>query len=167
MKITLIAAIGQKNEIGINGDLIWRMPGDLARAKEISMGHPVIMGRKTYESIPANIRPLPGRTNIVLTSKEVQSDHPDLIYVSSVQKAIRAAKESEGSDKCYVFGGAQVYRDFLPYATALELTMIDAQCIDADTFFPRWDKNDFQEVSRESIVLYDPQHHFVLYEKKR
>lgn len=166
MKITLIAAIGQKNEIGINGDLIWRVPGDLARVKKMTMGHPVIMGRKTYESIPQGFRPLPGRTNIVLTSKRLQSDRDDLVYLSSVQEAIRAANESVGSDECYIFGGAQVYRDFLPYATALELTLIDDSCKDADAYFPRWEKKDFQEVSRESIVLYDPQHHFVRYEKK-
>lgn len=166
MNIILIAAIGQRNEIGRDSDLVWRMPGDLSRVKDLTMGHPIIMGRKTYESFPQKFRPLAGRTNIVLTSKDLHSDHDNLIYVSSVQEALREASASQGSDQCYIFGGAQVYRAFLPYATTLELTVIEAREKGADTYFPQWERGYFQETSRESFLDHDPVYHFVRYEKK-
>ncbi len=171
MEIILIAAIGQRNELGIDGDLIWHMPGDLLRVKELTMGHPVIMGRKTYESFPQKHRPLVGRTNIVLTRKntcieKTQCEQNNLIWVDSVQQALKEAAQSDGSQKCYIFGGAEIYRAFLPYVTTLELTMIEARKPGADTYLPQWEKKDFEETFRESYMDHDPQYHFVRYEKK-
>lgn len=169
MKVTLIAAVGQRNELGKNGDLIWRVPGDLARAKDITMGHPVIMGRKTYESFPEKYRPLGGRTNIVLSRSPIDDEnkYDNVYHAESVSEALAIAKQSEGSDLCCVFGGAEIYKLFLPYADILDLTMIDARDARADTHFPRWDKSDFQEVMRESITDHDPSYHFVKFEKKK
>lgn len=141
MKISIIVAVaGKKRVIGKKGSLPWYIPEELKRFKEITMGHPIIMGRKTHESIG---KVLPGRTNIVITT------HPDYqalgcIIVHSLDEALRQA---QGDDEAFVIGGGQIYAEALPLADKLYLTYIDKE-IEGDVFFP--DYADFKKVVNES-----------------
>jgi len=147
--IALIAAVAENGVIGVDGEMPWHLPADLKHFKETTMGHPVIMGRRTYESIAADIDgPLPIRTNIVLSrgSPEV----PDSVVVAdSVDAAVEAARQAAGdTETVYVIGGATVYKQFLPQADRLVLTEIESTYA-GDTSFPDWERNDWQEVSRD------------------
>ncbi|MDP3733066.1 MAG: dihydrofolate reductase [Candidatus Daviesbacteria bacterium] len=139
--ISIIVAIaGKKRVIGKKRALPWHIPQELKRFKEITMGHPIIMGRITHESIG---KALPGRTNIVITS------HPDYsaegcIVVYSLEEALRQA---QGDDECFVIGGGEIYKQALPLADKLYLTYIDKE-IKGDVFFP--DYSDFKRVVYES-----------------
>lgn len=141
MKISIIVAVaGKKRVIGKKGSLPWYIPEELKRFKEITMGHPIIMGRKTHESIG---RVLLGRTNIVITT------HPDYqvpgcIIVHSLEEALRQA---QGDDECFVIGGGEIYKQALILADKLYLTYIDKE-IEGDVFFP--DYSDFNKVAYES-----------------
>ncbi|MEZ4200544.1 MAG: dihydrofolate reductase [Candidatus Paceibacterota bacterium] len=129
-RVSIIAAIGKQRELGKQGDLIWRVSSDLKRVKALTTGHPIIMGRKTYDSIG---RPLPNRTNIVVSRnvKEIEG----CIVVSSVPEALTYARSVE-KDEIFIFGGAQIYEAAMPHTDRLYLTLIDATDTDADTFFP-------------------------------
>ncbi len=129
--ISAIAVIGKNRELGNEQRLIWKVPGDLPRFKNITMGHPIIMGRKTYESIG---RVLPGRANIIV------SRHKDLqisggIVVDSIEAAIAAAIEQDGAEEIFVIGGGEIYRQALPLIKRLYLTIVD-ESEEADTYFP-------------------------------
>lgn len=129
-RVSIIAAIGKKRELGKQNELIWRIPDDLKRVKTLTMGHPLIMGRKTYESIG---RPLPGRTNIVVsrTSGPIEG----CVVVGSLKAALRHAIEID-LEEVFIFGGAQIYAEALPHTDRLYLTVIDATDPEADAFFP-------------------------------
>ena len=159
MEIILVAAIGENGELGRNNELLWHLPGDLPRFKEITMGAPIIMGRKTFDSIG---RALPGRTNIVLTANgEWQAE--GVVAVSSLEAALDLAK-SEQTDKISIIGGGQIYKLFLPYATKLELTEVfDAPV--ADTFFPNFSSAEFVEQARIKNTEFDPPFDYVTYER--
>lgn len=129
MEVNVIVAVGRGGEIGRGGDLIWRISADLRRFKTLTMGHPVIMGRKTWESLPK--RPLPGRRNIVVT-RNPEFEAPGAEVVSSPEEALRITAQ----DDVFIMGGAQLYNAFLPLATRFFLTEIDADCQDADAFIP-------------------------------
>ena len=139
MDINLIVAIGKNGAIGRKGDLIWHISDDLKRFKQLTMGHPVIMGRKTWESLPK--RPLPGRKNIVLTTNPALQAE-GAVVVNSIESAIAAAYGKSP----FIMGGAQIYNAFLPYVTHAFVTQIDAECPDADAFLnidftsPQWEK---------------------------
>lgn len=128
--ISLIAALDRQGGIGINGRIPWHLPADLARFKQLTMGRPIIMGRKTHESIG---RPLPGRRNIVITA---QRDYlaPGCDLAHSLDEALRLA----GDGEVFVIGGAAVYQEALPRAHRLYLTRVDGT-FTADTFFPEYD----------------------------
>ena len=152
MEVVLVAAIGENGEMGANNDLLWHLPGDLPRFKKMTTGYPIIMGRKTFDSIG---KALPGRLNIVL-SANIDWQRDDVVTVDSINKAIDKAKENK-TKKVFVIGGGQIYKLFLPYATKLELTEVyDAPV--ADTYFPNFSGQDFKEVSR--IKIRDSQPHF-------
>lgn len=159
MEIVLIAAVGENGEMGRDNDLLWHLPGDLPRFKEITMGSPIIMGRKTFDSIG---RALPGRLNIVLTANaEWQAD--GVTVASSIEQALELAN-AEHSDKAFVIGGGQIYKLFLAYATTLEMTEVfDAPV--ADTFFPNFSGLQFKETHRQSITDNDPKFDYVTYRK--
>ena len=159
MEIVLVAAIGENGEMGRNNELLWHLPGDLPRFKEITMGSPIIMGRKTFDSIG---RALPGRLNIVLTgNKGWQTD--GVVVASSLDHAIELA-EQESSDKAFVIGGGQIYKLFLSYAASLELTEVfDAPV--ADTFFPNFASSEFKEVARTHNLDNDPPFDYVTYHR--
>ncbi|GAA6136474.1 dihydrofolate reductase [Arenicella sp. 4NH20-0111] len=159
MEIILVAAIGENGEMGHNNELLWHLPGDLPRFKELTMGSPIIMGRKTFDSIG---RALPGRLNIVLT--ENPDWQADGVTVSKdLNIALEVAKEQD-TGKAFVIGGGQIYKLFLAYATSLEITEVFDAPI-ADTFFPNFSKLDFKEISRIKNTDNNPMFDYVTYEK--
>lgn len=133
MEVNMIVAAGRNGEIGRGGDLIWHISSDLRRFKALTMGHPVIMGRKTWESLPK--RPLPGRANIVV-SRNSSFEAPGAIVVSSPEEALKAASNAAGGEEAFIMGGAQLYDALFPLATRIYLTEIDAECNDADAHIP-------------------------------
>ena len=155
MSLTLIAALDLENGIGKNNQLLWHLPDDFARFKQLTMGHCVIMGRKTLESLP---KLLPKRTHIVLSrDKNYQREH--CIMVSSIQEAIAVAHEQD--EHPFVIGGGEVYKLALPYATTLELTRVQAH-FQADTFFPEIDLQVWQLV-RQDFHPKDERHPYDFY----
>lgn len=137
MTISMIAAIGKNRELGKNNDLIWHFKEDMAFFKKMTSGTTVIMGRKTFESLP---RALPNRRNIVISSsKDFQA--PGAETVATPQQALELAAK----DKIFIIGGAQIYTHFLPLADALYLTEIEDTCPQADTFFPAFDTALYQK----------------------
>ena len=159
MAISMIAAVGKNLELGKNNDLIWHFKEDMKFFKETTMGHPVIMGRKTFESLP---KALPGRKNIVIsTNPEYKADGAEV--VTSVEESIKLA-ETEDTD-AFVIGGGRIYTEFLPYADNLYLTEINAECPDADTYFPDFNKSDY---IKEIVNFYDvdgTEFYHVIYKK--
>jgi dihydrofolate reductase len=140
MRISLIAAVSSNGVIGRGGKLPWHLSADLRRFKQLTMGHPIIMGRKTYESIG---RPLPGRTTIVVSR---QPDfHPTGVYVA--RSLPNALQQASSSDEAFVVGGAQIYAAALPTADRLYLTEVEAD-VDGDTFFPALDQTAWQLVEQ-------------------
>lgn len=131
MQISLVAAMAANRVIGKNGQMPWHLPQELQHFKAITMGKPMVMGRRTFESIG---RPLPGRHNIVIT-RNPAAINADVTVVTSVEEAIAAAGDAE---ELMVIGGGEVYRQFLPVATSLYLTEIDLD-IEGDTWFPEYD----------------------------
>jgi len=141
-KVSAIAALGKDNAIGKDNRLLWRIPHDLARFNRLTVPHPIIMGRKTYESIG---KPLPGRTNIVVTrNKNFSAD--GCIVVHSVDKAIERAEEVD-AEEIFIIGGGEIYKQALPRTDKLYLTLIDG-VKDGDAFFPEY-KDFTKETFRE------------------
>lgn len=145
MVISLIAAFDSSRAIGKQNALPWYLPADLKRFKMLTIGHPIIMGRKTYESIG---KPLSGRANIVLT-REARYEAAGCKVVHSVEQALEAAKKAPNdSDEIFVIGGAAIFKEFLPRADKMYLTLIDHD-FGGDVFFPEFDRTEWREISRE------------------
>ena len=140
--IHAIVAIDENGAIGRQGDLLCHLPADMKHFKEVTMGHSIVMGRKTFESFPR--RPLPGRQNIVIT-RNAGWQYPGVTVVHRLEDAIAAAE----TDTIFIIGGAQVYEQSLPLVDVLHLTRIHARWASADAFFPAIVMDDWQEVSRE------------------
>lgn len=140
MIISLIAALATDRVIGMENAMPWHLPGDLAWFKRNTLNKPVIMGRKTFESIG---RPLPGRLNIVISSKP--GEHEGVTWVTSVDAALAAAGEV---DEVMVMGGGRVYEQLLPKANRLYLTHIDAE-VEGDTHFPDYEPDDWESTFSE------------------
>ena len=148
-RINIIAAIGQNRELGKGNDLIWRISSDLKRVRELTTGHPIIMGRKTYDSIG---RPLPNRTNIVITRAQLCIE--GCLVFGSLEKGIEAAQTIDQND-IFIFGGASIYNETLPLTNRLYLTLVHATDPDADTFFP--DYSAFTKIiSKEEHLDHNP-----------
>lgn len=162
-RISLIAAISTGSRaLGKGGELLWNLPDDLRHFKKITSGHPVIMGRKTWESIPEKFRPLPGRTNIVITrGKDYGAMGAEV--VSSFEQAQEAASGAPGSEEIFVIGGGEIYSLALPFASRLYLTLVDDNSL-ADSFFPEYENN-FKIVSKE-VGEGVPPHSFCIFERK-
>jgi dihydrofolate reductase len=147
MTVTLVAAVARNGVIGNDGQLPWHLPGEQALFKATTMGHVLVMGRRTYESIG---RPLPGRITVVVTTdpdwKPAQGLSDELRAAPSVEEALQQAAEID--DQVYVVGGAQVYAACLPHVDELLISEVDAEP-DGDTVFPAVDWNKWVEVSRE------------------
>ena len=140
--IHAIVAIDENGAIGRQGDLLCHMPADMKHFKEVTMGHSIVMGRKTFESFPR--RPLPGRQNIVIT-RNADWQYPGVTVAHSLEEAIAAAD----TDTVFIIGGAQVYAEALPLVGVLHLTLIHARWASADAFFPPLNMEEWEEVSRE------------------
>jgi dihydrofolate reductase len=154
-------AMGRNRVIGANGDIPWRLPADWAYLKATTMGHPILMGRKTYESIG---KPLPGRINIILT-KNVTYAPEGCVIVHSFEEAVKRY----GNGELFVLGGAEIYKLALLHADRLYVTLIDQEFA-GDTFFPEIDLSQWKIVSRrpgtrDEKNLYD--YEFVVYERKK
>ncbi|MDL2256808.1 dihydrofolate reductase [Bacteroidales bacterium OttesenSCG-928-I14] len=151
--ISLIVAIGQNNEMGRNGDLLTHLPSDLKHFKQITSGHSVIMGRKTFDSLPKG--PLPNRRNLVISrQKDLLIDGAE-VYTSLDEALLKVMNEEE----VFIIGGGQIYSQMLPDADRLYLTRIHASFPDADTFFPEIRLNEWRETNRESFPS-DEKHPF-------
>jgi dihydrofolate reductase len=142
MLISLIAAMDQEGGIGRGGQVPWHLRADLQRFKRLTLGHPVIMGRKTFASIG---RALPGRTNIVIT-RQRSFQAADCQVASSFDRALELAVQT-GADEAIVIGGGEIYAQALPKASRLYLTVVDTRA-DCDVFFPLFDLAEWLEIER-------------------
>jgi len=150
MTLTIIVATDRDRGIGIDNRLPWRLPEDLAHFKQVTTGHPIIMGRKTFESIG---RPLPGRRNIVITRNPAWR-HDGVECVSSIQEAVALVQQPiavQGNleTNAFVIGGAEIYLQALPFCEQLLITEID-KVFDCDTFFPAFDEHAWSEKARQA-----------------
>lgn len=159
MKLTMIAAIGKNNELGKDNQLLWHLPQDMKFFREQTKGHTIVMGRKTFESLPGM---LPGRHHIVISRS-----HPDLPeeveIFESPDDFIEAYQNTE--EEIFVIGGAMIYQEFLPCAYRLLLTEID-QDYDADAFFPKFDQEDYTKTILTDIIEEGVHYHHIEYKRK-
>ena len=150
-EIVLIAALAKNRVIGIDNKLPWRLPDDLQHFKKLTLGHSIVMGRKTWESLPGV---LPDRRHIVITrDKNYTSENAEIVH--SIEEAISLVPEQQ---PVFVVGGANLYQQLIHTADRMELTLVDAEP-EGDAFFPEWDKQQWQEVSREHHAA-DERHRF-------
>lgn len=150
-EITIIAAVASDGGIGRGSSLLFRISADMRRFKSLTMGHPLIMGRKTYESFPNG--PLPGRKNIVITRQAGYRPHPDVTIVGSLQQALEAAG---GDTTAMVIGGGEIYRQFIGMANRLEITRVHSTSpAGTDVFFPEIDASEWR-LESESAPETDP-----------
>ena len=160
MSVSLIAAMGQNRVIGTNNRLPWRLPADLQLFKRHTTGHPVLMGRKTFESIG---RPLPGRLNIILTTQ------PDFAAAGcETSRSIEAVLQRYAHEEIFVIGGAEIYTQLLPHADKLYITQIE-QKFEGDAYFPEFDLSDWKEIFREEGITDEKNpysYYFSIYERK-
>ena len=141
MTVTILAAVARNGVIGMEGGLPWHLPDELQLFKELTLGHVLVMGRRTYESVG---RPLPGRTTVVVTRRPDWASE-GVLRAGSVEEALALANEID--DEVFVVGGAQVYAEALPATDRLALTFVDA-APDGDTVFPDVDWSQWREVAR-------------------
>ena len=141
MTVTILAAVARNGVIGVDGGLPWHLPDELQLFKELTLGHVLVMGRRTYESVG---RPLPGRTTVVVTRRP-DWEPEGALRAGSVEEALATASEID--DEVFVVGGAQVFADALPATDRLALTFVDAEP-EGDTFFPEVDWRQWREVAR-------------------
>jgi len=165
IKIAVVAAIGNQEQIGKDNKLLWSIPEDLARFKRLTAGKAVIMGRKTWQSLPESVRPLPGRENIILTRDEGFEAIGGAVW-HSLDEAIDYAKqwsENNNQDEIFIIGGATIYQQALQETEKLYLTLVDTDK-EGDAFFPEYE-DQFAEISREKHKD-DPEYAFLTLEKK-
>lgn len=134
--VSMIAAIGKNNELGVDNGLIWHLPGDLNFFKNVTMGKDIIMGRKTFYSLP---KMLPGRKHVVLTSKNINDS--EVLVIHNKVELIEYLKQKR--EEVMIIGGSSIYNQMLDLVDKLYLTEIDATCMNADCYFPRIDYNDW------------------------
>lgn len=145
MIISLIAALTRNQVIGVNNDLPWHLPDDMKYFMQTTKGHHVIMGRKNYDSIPEKFRPLPNRTNLVV-SRQKGLTLPHCTVVHSIEAAVEIARKA-GETELFIIGGSAIYQLGLPLANRLYLTEIDTE-LHGDTYFPTFHKAQWKEASR-------------------
>ena len=159
MLISLIAAMASNRVIGHRGEIPWKIPGEQKLFKEITLGHATIMGRKTYESLS---QPLPGRTNIVVTSQR-DFEAPGCIVVNDLASALNACPD--GEDEAFVIGGSQLYHEALPMADRIYLTVIPKE-VPGDAYFPEIPAEEFEIKKSELIDGVEP-YRFYVYKRIR
>ena len=158
MKKIIIAAMGKQRTIGKNGEIPWHFPEDLRHFKEKTSGHAVVMGRKTFQSLPSSFKPLPDRENIVLTRSDFSPKNDSVKVASSLEEAWKKA----GNEKVFIIGGESIYEQTLSQADKMILTKIDAE-YSGDTFFPEYSEENWREVER----IDKDELSFVEYQRKR
>ncbi|HEY0751193.1 MAG TPA: dihydrofolate reductase [Chitinophagaceae bacterium] len=164
-RLSILVAMAKNRVIGRNNKLPWHLPADLKHFKSLTMGHPIIMGRKTYESIG---KPLPGRTNIIITH---QADYevPGAMVVHSIEDAFLACKKATQLDvENFVIGGEKLFQQTMMLCQRLYLTEIQKD-FEGDTFFPQFDTNDWEEVRRDKYFDDNDgklEYHFVVLDRK-
>lgn len=167
--IVLIAAVARNGVIGRDGAMPWHLPADARRFRELTTGHAVVMGRRTWDSLPPRFRPLPLRRNIVV-SRHAALDAPGAELAASLPQALAlAARASQAGEPVFVIGGSELYAQALPLADVLELTELHAD-VDGDTRFPPWDRAAFAEVQRvahAADAAGAPAFDFVTYRRQR
>jgi dihydrofolate reductase len=160
-RISIVAALGQgarhSRVIGRDNRLIWHIPADLKRFKDLTLGHPVVMGRKTFESILATLgKPLPGRANIVVT-RDPHYQHEGALVTHSLEEALEKARALD-SEEIFIGGGSQLYTEALPQVDRLYLTLIDDDP-EGDTYFPEYEdqftKVLLRETRHEGVLAYE------------
>lgn len=157
MSISMIAAVGRNLELGKGNNLIWHFKEDMKFFKETTTGSSVIMGRKTFESLP---KALPNRKNIVITNNRDYVADGGYV-VNSIEKALELA-----GDNAFIIGGGNIYSQFLPLADKIYLTEIEDECADADTYFPQFDKNDYTADFIAEYEVNDIKFKHICYTKK-
>lgn len=153
-RISLIAALDRQRAIGRDNALAWHLPDDLKHFKALTLGRPVLMGRRTAQSLG---RALPGRPNLVMT-RSGQAPFEGMQAVADIEQALTAVAEREAGELC-VIGGGEIYREWLPLADVLQLTFVDTTIAGADAWFPQWDAAQWREVSRQAYAA-DARHAF-------
>lgn len=152
IQLSLIAAVARRHVIGREvagiGTLPWHLPEDLKHFRELTKGKPVIMGRKTWESLPDRFRPLPDRLNIVV-SRNPRVELAGALLAGSIDAALKVCR---GATEAYVIGGAEMYQQSISYASKLEITEIDLDVPDGDRFFPPISPNEWETEQRNSFV---------------
>ncbi|MFO0991768.1 MAG: dihydrofolate reductase [Hyphomicrobiales bacterium] len=147
LRIVFVLAMSRNRVIGANGGLPWRMPSDLKRFKALTMGKPVIMGRKTWDSLPK--KPLPGRPNIVVT-RQAGYEAPGAIVAATLSEALRQAR-AVATDEIAVIGGAEIFNEMLPFADRIYLSEIDLEA-QGDRYFPVLPAAEWKEISSETYA---------------
>lgn len=151
--ISAILAMSENRVIGKNNQLPWHLPADLTHFKTLTTGHPIIMGRKTYASIG---KPLPNRTNIILT-RDTTFKADNCLIVHSPQQALEQATNRE-SKEIFIIGGAEIYQQLMPYTQRLYLTLVH-DTVEGDTFFPPLNPTEWQELAREDYASDEKNRH--------
>jgi len=167
MNISFIVAVSENNVIGKDNKLIWHLPADLKFFKDKTTGHCIITGRKNYESIPEKFRPLPNRTNIIIT-RQKEYVAPGAIVVGSVEDALKKAKELCDTE-IFIIGGAEIFNLSFPFADRIYLTKIYHH-FEGDVFFPELDLKQWKEIERIKGVTDDKniyEYDFITFEKVR
>ncbi|PTR01338.1 dihydrofolate reductase [Mucilaginibacter yixingensis] len=141
MIVSAIVAIGQNNAIGKNNQLLWHLPNDLKHFKDITSGHTIIMGRKTFDSLG---KPLPKRRNIIITRQDTSIPGAEVVH--TVEEALALC---EGEEEVFIGGGAEIYKMAMPKTDRIYLTIVH-QSFDADAYFPEIDQNEWKETEREN-----------------
>lgn len=140
--ITLIAAAGQQNELGLHNELLWHLPDDFKHFKTLTTGHFIVMGRKTFESFP---KPLPNRTHVIITRSKDYKVPEGCIVVNSVEEALEICPKNQ---TIYIIGGGEIYRQAIEIADEIELTRVH-HSFTADTFFPKIHLETWQRIKEE------------------
>jgi dihydrofolate reductase len=151
--VSIIVAVAKNGAIGLNNELLYRLPNDLKRFKALTTGHTIIMGRKTFESLPKGA--LPNRRNIVLSRQEGLHYENAECY-RSIEEALM---QCDYTEDLYIIGGGELYRQTLGLAKRVHLTLVDDTPAEADAFFPQWNPADWKEVFRESHSADDKHTH--------
>ena len=159
MNISLIAAIGKNYELGKNNNLIWYIKGDLKFFKETTMGHPIVMGRKTFESLP---KVLPGRKNIVISKSDILNN--EIEKYKSIKEFLENYQNYK--DEIFIIGGASIYSSFIDLANKLYLTEINKEDSSAQVYFPKFNKNEWTKEILNNNVENDIEYSHVLYKRK-
>ena len=161
---SIIVAIGENNAIGKNGDLLWHIKEDMLYFKKITKNHPVLMGRKTWDSL--QIHPLPKRKNIIITSNSnFVFEHEQV----NILRSIEQAKELNLDEEIFVIGGGTIYKEFLPLATKLYITKVFNSYSDADTFFPEINWQEWKTIyqsERQKSETSNTEFQFFVFERK-